>query len=204
MGSCRGVIGFGVLHGKAGGPAGADQEGSRWEHRQPPGEQAWSPMEFCLPGYSGRQVPAYGPPSGQGSEWWDGGMGRGRRGNQSSQRQASQRVGCTLGLVCCCLRQQCPSDSSKVPSSRQPTLIHTHVAKAPAPASPGGLFAVKASLGTSSRQHGYRPLGVARKPWGINERRELTRTRTSRCPDNAPGNGEGQLRGHRKAWVFKE
>lgn len=34
-GSCRRIEGFGVLHGEAGGPAWAGQEGSRWEHRRP-------------------------------------------------------------------------------------------------------------------------------------------------------------------------
>lgn len=59
-----------------------------------------SHAEFCLPGYSGQQVPACGPPTGEDSGYWRWGrVGRDRRGNQGSQRYVSQSVGQILGLV---------------------------------------------------------------------------------------------------------
>lgn len=107
LGSCRGIEGFGVLHGAMGGPAQTGQEGGSRSTGGPTREGAENPAGFCLPGYSGQRVPACSPPTG----WGSGCQGRaGADGGRDGHHQGREDSGPGL-----CLFQQHPLTASRLP-----------------------------------------------------------------------------------------
>lgn len=124
LGGCRSVEGLRVLHGGGGAQPGQAQRVAGGSTGSPPREQLRGRAEFCLPGYSGQQVPAR----------WSGfrvlEVGEGGQGSKGKPRQPQTGVTVSQGrswtqYTAFCLYQQCQSNSSEAPSSRQPTLIHT-------------------------------------------------------------------------------
>lgn len=125
----------------------------------PPGEQAQSPAEFCLPGYSGRRVPGCGPPTGRDSGYrGGGGVGRGQMEKPRQPETGPTKGGADPGL------SLLPSTfashalgNSRALSSRQPALIHTHVGQGLCLTGSSGFFVGKASLGSHSASTGLGP-----------------------------------------------
>lgn len=129
LGGRRSVEGLWVLHGGVGAQPGQAQRVAGGSTGSPPRKQAQRSCGVLfawLLRAAGSSPLVRIPGIGGGGGW------TGIEGETKAATHRCHSVGQIPGLVhCLCLYQQCQSNSSKAPSSRQPVLIHTPTGQGP-------------------------------------------------------------------------